>query len=146
MKAARTVWFVIFASMIGPLIAKEVTNSTDIARYVFDYTFVQALMMIVVWSFFFNVRKPVTSAIIFSRHSVRYGMIIGSVGAVNVCLSVMAVSSADNPAYASAVANLSSFFVLLGYAATGRKNDGNVFAGIMMVICAVALIILKAQV
>jgi len=146
MHAARTVWFVIFAAMIGPLIAKEVTNTTDMTHYVFGYTFVQAVMMIVVWSFFFNMRKPVTSAVLLSRHSVRYGLTIGSVGAINVCLSVMAINSADNPAYASAVANLSSFFVLLGYAMTGRKNDGNVVAGISMVICAVALIILKAQI
>lgn len=146
MKAARTVWFVIFSAIVGPLLAKEVTNSTDIGHGIYAYPFVQSLMMVIMWSFFFWARKPVTSAILLSRGAWRYGLMIGCVGAVSVILNVASIYHVDNPAYTAAVSYLNTFFILLAYAAMGRKNDGNVAAGIGMVACAIALIILKAQV
>ena len=146
MKAARTMWFVVFASIVGPLLAKETTNSTDIERGIYGYTFVLALMMVIVWIFFFWVRKPVTTSILFSRNTLRYGLMIGCVNALSSVLSVLAIYRVDNPAYASAVSYLNSIFILLAYILMGRKNDGNVIAGIGMVACAAALIILKAQV
>ena len=146
MKAARTVWFVIFASTVGPLLAKEVTNSTDIVRGLYGYAFVQALMMIIIWTFFFHMKKPLTTAILFSRKIWPYGLMIGCINALSVLLGVIALYHVDNPAYTSAVGFLNSIFILGAYALMGRKNDGNVVAGIGMVVCAALLIVLKAQV
>ncbi len=146
MKAARTIWFVLFASVVGPLLAKETTNSTDIVHGIYGYAFIQALMMIFVWTVFFYVRKPVTSSVLLSRHACRYGLMIGCVNALSNVLGVIALYKVDNPAYTSAVGFLNSVFILLAYAIMGRKNDGNVIAGIGMVACAAFIIILKAQV
>lgn len=146
MKAARAMWFVIFASIIGPLLAKKITNAVDIEQGLYAYTFVQSLMMIIIWTFFLFIRKPITSKILFSRHSCRYGAVLGCISAVSAIVGVLALYSVDNPAYLSAVGYLNSIIILLAYALTGRKNDGNVVAGIGMVICAAALIILKAQI
>jgi len=146
MKAARTVWFTIFASIVGPLLAKEITNSTDIGHGIYAYPFVQALMMVIIWTVFFWARKPVTSSILLARGACRYGLMIGCVGAVSVILNVVSIYHVDNPAYTAAVSYLNTFFILLIYMAMGRKSDGNVAAGIGMVVCAAALILLKAQV
>jgi hypothetical protein len=144
MKAARTAWFVIFAATVGPLLAKETTNSTDITHGLYGYAFVQALMMILVWSFFFWARKPLTSSILLSHQVWRYGLMIGCVNALSVVLAVVALYHVDNPAYTSAVGFLNSIFILAAYALMGRKNDGNVTAGIGMVACAATLIVLKS--
>ncbi len=146
MKTARTVWFVIFAAIVGPLIAKETTNSTDIGYGMYGYPFVQALMMVTLWTLFFHAKKPVTTAVLFSRNVLRYGLLIGSVNSLGMVVGVLALYRVDNPAYTAAVGYLNTFFILLAYAAMGRKNDGNVIAGVGMVVCAAVLIILKAQV
>jgi drug/metabolite transporter (DMT)-like permease len=146
MQAARKIWFVIFAAIVGTVLSKETTNATDIVRGVYGFAFVRALMMVIVWAFFFYARKPVTSSVLFSRDVWRYSLIIGGVNAIGEVLGVLAIYNVDNPAYTAAVGYLNSFFILIAYAVMGRKNDGNVIAGIGMVACAAALIILKAQV
>jgi hypothetical protein len=134
------------AAIIGTVLAKEITNSTDIVHGTYGFVFVRALMMIVVWAFFFHARKPVTSSLLFSRDVWRHSLMIGCVGAIAEVLAVVSFYYVDNPAYTSAVGFLNSIFILLAYAMMGRKNDGNVVAGIGMVVCAAVLIILKAQV
>jgi hypothetical protein len=146
MQTARKVWFVVLAAIIGTALAKEITNATNIEQGMYGYTFVQALMMVIVWTFFFYARKPVTSSVIFSRQALRYGLLIGFVNTLSNVLGVIGIYRVDNPAYISAVGFLNAVFILLAYAVMGRKNDGNVIAGIGMVACAAVLIILKAQV
>ncbi len=150
MKTARTVWFVIFASIVGPLLGKATTNSTDIEHGTYAYPFVQALIMVVIWTFFFSAHAqtrfiPAIPAL--APFAGATASMIGSLsGSFSVILGVLAFYHVDNPAYTSAVGYLNSIFILLAYAVMGRKNDGNVAAGIGMVACAAVLIILKAQV
>ena len=144
MQAIRVIWFVIFAATIGPLIAKSVTLQADIGQGPYAYVFVEALMMMALWAVFFYVRKPIPAAVMFSRHSCVCGLMIGCVMAAMVLLNVLAFYFVDNPAYIPAIKFLDSFLILMVYAATGRKNDGNVWAGLGIVACAAMLIVLKA--
>jgi len=146
MHAVRIIWFVIFAATIGPLIAKSVTLQADIQQGPYAYVFVEALMMMSLWALYFFIRKPIPAAVMFSRHSWQCGMLIGCVMAGMVLLNVLAFYFVDNPAYIPAIKFLDSFLILMVYAATGRKSDGNVWAGLGIVVCAAFLIVLKAQV
>lgn len=146
MEAIRTVWFVIFAATVGTPLAKITTNHAGIESGPYAYTCIQALMMITLWSVYYFVRRPVAAGVLFSRHSCFGGALIGAVSACSVLVAVLAYYHVDNPAYIPAVRYLDSTMILGFYALSGRKIEGNIVAGIGLVVCAAALIVLKAQI
>lgn len=146
MEAVRTIWFVIFAATIGPILAKTVTGYADIGRGPYAYVFIEALMMMGIWGAVFLIRRPIPASVMFSRHSWRGGMIIGSVAAMMILLSTYAYYAVDNPAYIPAIKFLDTIIIMGVYALWGRKNNGNLVAGFGVVACAAALIVLKAQI
>ena len=146
MEAVKAIWFVIFAATTGPLVAKLVTLEADIGQGPYAYVFVEALMMMTLWSVYFIIRKPIPVSVMFSRHSWTRGMTIGCVMAGMVLLNVLAFYKVDNPAYIPAIKFLDSFIILAVYAMAGKPREGNVWSGLGIVACAAALIILKAQV
>ena len=146
MKALRTIWFVIFANIIGPPIIKGALDSADVVQGIYSYPFVEGLMMLSIWSIYLYVRKPMKISVLFSRPVWRGSLLFGTVNAIGMVVVALGFGRADNPAYITALEFLNSFLILLVYTATGRKNDGNIIAGIGMVACAAILIILKAQI
>ncbi|MDB5490437.1 MAG: putative rane protein [Micavibrio sp.] len=146
MGAIRQVWFVIFAATLGAPLAKITTNHAGIESGPYAYTCIQALMMMTLWAVYYAVKKPVAPEVLFSRHSCIGGAIIGTVSVASVLVAVLAYYHVDNPAYIPAVRYLDSTMILGFYALSGRKIEGNVWAGIGLVVCAAALIILKAQI
>lgn len=146
MGAIRQVWFVILAATLGAPLAKITTNHAGIAGGPYAYTCIQALMMMALWGVYYAVKKPVAPGVLFSRHSCIGGAIIGAVAAVSVLVAVLAYYHVDNPAYIPAVRYLDSTMILAFYGMAGRKIEGNVAAGIGLVACAAALIVLKAQI
>jgi hypothetical protein len=146
MKALQKIWFVIFANIIGQPIIKGGLDSTDIIHGIYGYPFVEGLMMLSISTIYLYARKPVTISVLFSRPVWRGSILFGAVNAIGMVAGALGFDHVDNPAYITALELLNSFLILLVYTATGRKNDGNVIAGIGMVACAAVLIILKAQV
>jgi hypothetical protein len=146
MQAVRLVWFVILAAVIGTPLTKILSNHAGIGQGPYAYTFVSALVMLALWSIYFVIRRPIPVNVLFSRHSCIGGMIIGSVSALMVVVSLFGYYHVDNPAYLPAVRYLDSVFILGIYALTGRKSEGNLRAGFGLVACAIALIILKGQI
>ena len=102
--------------------------------------------MLSIWSIYLYVRKPMKISVLFSRPVWRGSLLFGTVNAIGMVVVALGFGRADNPAYITALEFLNSFLILLVYTATGRKNDGNIIAGIGMVACAAILIILKAQI
>lgn len=146
MAAVRALWFVIFAATIGPVLAKLVTMQADIAQGPYAYVFVEGLMMLTLWSVFFIVRRPVPVSVMFARETWTRGMMVGCVMAAMVLVNVIAFYHIDNPAYIPAIKFLDTVIILAVYAATRRKAEGNLWAGLGVVFCAAALVVLKAQV
>lgn len=146
MNAARIVWFVIFAAIVGPPIGKKALNLADNSSGVYAFVFFQALFMLSIWAFYYWLRKPVTSSLMRTPHAWRNGIGIGVLSGLSVILGVFALYYVDNPAYATAVSFLNAIMILGVYSILGRKNDGNIAAGIGMVICAAMLIILKSHI
>lgn len=145
MEAAHAVWFVIFAAIVGPPLGKKILDlgTTD---SIYAYVFFQALFMLMIWSAYYRMRRPIHPSTFFARHAWFNGTGIGLISGFAVMLGCAALYFVDNPAFATAISFLNALMILGVYRLMGRKSDGNVKAGIGMVLCAAALIILKSYI
>jgi hypothetical protein len=134
MAAARAVWFTVFANVVGPVLTKKVVDAAGIPYGIYAFPFVQALMMLAFLWIFFRVKKRLKPPDLFAPRVWRIGLALGAVNSLAVV-----------PAYTTALGFLNVFFILIAYKVMGRKNDGNVTAGLGMVACAAVLIILKSR-
>jgi len=146
MQTLRTVWFVIFAAVAGPLLTKLVTFHADMKQAIYAYVFFQGLMMMALWLVFLLIRKPVPLSDFFARRTWQPGLLIGLVAAGMILTKFTSFYFVDNPAYIPAMIALDSVIILLVYRLWGKRSEGDVRSGLGIVACAIALIILKAQV
>jgi hypothetical protein len=146
MATLRTIWFVIFAATVGPLLTKLTTFHADMKQAIYAYVFFQALMMMALWLGYLFIKKPVPLTTFFARRAWQDGLLIGSVSAFMVLTKFTSFYYVDNPAYIPAITALDSVIILLIYKVSGRKIEGDIVSGLGIVVCAAALIILKAQV
>jgi len=144
-KALRVIWFVLFANVAGSLSTKIITRYAGIEQGISAYIFCEALIMIAMWLIYYAIKKPVPARIMFGWPSIKAGLIVGSVAGFAIAATVYAVYHIDNPAYVSAVRYLDAVMIFFYYRATGRPNHGHVWAGLGIVACAAALVVLKAQ-
>jgi hypothetical protein len=141
---AKALWFVIFASVVGPIAIKLVTEQTTIERGPYAMIFVEGLLMMSMWAVFYAVRRPIPWADLTSFHSIKTGVMVGFCSATMMFLNINAFFTVDNPAYLTAVKFLDSVIILLLYILTKRKDDSDIIAGLGVVACAAALVILKS--
>ncbi len=146
MRALRMIWFVLLAAVVGPLLTKKATLHAPLAKGPASYVFVEALSMMTLWLLYYAVKKPVSRAAFFEKQAWQGGIIVGSAMVLMVALDIMAYYYVDNPAYVSALNLLDSVLILLFYRFIKHKDKGNIRAGLGVVACAIALIILKAGV
>jgi hypothetical protein len=146
MQTLRFVWFVIFAATVGPMLSKLMMFHATREQAVFIGVSIQSIMMMSLMMLFIIIRKPVPVSDLFVRDTWQKGLIVGATGGAGVLLKYVSFYYVDNPAYVPAIMALDSVMILLFYKATGRKIEGDIFAGLGIVFCAAALIILKAQV
>ncbi|MDE2029592.1 MAG: hypothetical protein KGI97_03405 [Alphaproteobacteria bacterium] len=143
-QALRTVWFVLFASIVGSVSTKYITMQADIGQGVYAYVFVEAVIMIAMWLAYYAVKRPVPPRAMFGGAAIKAGFGVGLPAAFAIAATVYAVYNVDNPAYVSAVRYLDSVLILLAYRAMGRPATGRIWAGLGVVACAAALIVLKS--
>ncbi|MEM7679835.1 MAG: hypothetical protein AAF182_02395 [Pseudomonadota bacterium] len=144
MRAVRAIWFVIFAAVVGSLNAKFITTQANIDQGPYAYVFVEGLMMIALWALYLVIRKPVPLSTYINAW--RDGLTIGFFTAMTVLMSVTAFFYVDNPAYIPAIKALDAVIILFIYRLWQQKAQGDLKAGLGIVACAVALIVLKAQI
>jgi hypothetical protein len=146
MQTLRDIWFVIFAATAGPILTKLVTFTADMNEARYAYVFFQALMMMVLWLVYLALRNPVPVKTFFARSTWQRGLLIGACGAGAVLLKFTSFYYVDNPAYIPAIIALDSVIILGFYKARGWPIEGDIRSGLGIVACAIALIILKAQI
>lgn len=146
MNALKTIWFVLFAAVTGPMITKMITHHADMKEAIYSYVFFQGLMMMTLWLAFLLIRRPVALSNFFAPAIAVRGLMIGCMSAGMVLLKFTSFYFVDNPAYIPAMIALDSVIILGVYKALGWKAEGDVRSGLAVVACVVALIILKAQV
>jgi hypothetical protein len=142
-EAVKLIWFVVAAAVIGPILAKLVTQNADFQQGVFAYVFFEALMMVSFWLVYYHVRKPVLKDPLFARSSAKKGLAVGVLGALTVVSSVAAIALVDNPGLISAIKLTDTIIILGVYRAIGRNDGSDVWAGLGIVACAAMVIAFK---
>lgn len=142
--AVRMIWFVIFASVVGPMAAKLVMGQSTFAQGPFAYVFFEALAMIAMWSVYYAIKKPVTRTMLVNKDAVRGGFTVGIFSFLMVASNVAALQLVDNPGLLPAVKFTDTFIILMYYKFINRKEQSDVIAGLGIVACAAVIIILKS--
>jgi hypothetical protein len=145
-RGVRLVWFVIFAACVGPIIEKVSLGYAPGRAAPFAFMFFQGLFMLGFWWIYFVIRRPISARELLSSRSVRTGASIGAVATAVLYLKTAAMVHVEQPAFLSVLLFTDALWILLIYRLTGRHDPSNIWAGLGIVGCAIALILVKTQV
>lgn len=143
-EAIRMIWFVLFAAVVGPLMYKTVTSYTTIEQGPFAFVLFEGIVMVTVWSVFYAVKKPVPASVLFGKDSLKAGAMVGAAMCVVSLSKFAAMHYVDNPGLVPAVKYLDAIIVMAYYKMIGRVEKADVAAGLGIVACAAAIILLKS--
>lgn len=141
---AKQIWPVIFAACTGGIFTKLALNHADPAQAIFATIFVQSLMMIAMLATYSLICRPVSLAVMTSRNTIKTSLVMGVVSSLPIFLKTKALQLADNPGLVSMILITDSLWVLLVYRLMGKRENGNLWAGIGIVTSAALLIIIKS--
>ncbi len=134
----------LFAACVGPTFNKLALHQAPSGQAVLSYIVIQGFFMLGFWSLYAIIRKPISYPVLFSPHNIKAGLIVGLFSTAMLILKMQAVYLADNPAYVSILMYTDALWIILIYKAIGRKETGNIWAGLGIVASAVLLIIFKS--
>ncbi len=143
-QAIRMIWFVLFAAVVGPLMYKLVTKYATIEQGPFAFVLFESLVMVSVWSVFYAVKKPVPASVLFSRESLKGGAMVGAAMSVVSLTKFAAMHYVDNPGLVPAVKYIDAIIIMAYYRAIGKVEKADVVAGLGIVFCAMAIIVLRS--
>lgn len=143
-QAVRIVWFIIIASVVAPITAKLVMDQASFSQGPFAYVFFEALAMMMMWMIYYAIRRPVPVREMFCLKAAKGGFMVGAFSALMVAANVTAIDLVDNPGLVPAIKFTDAFIILLYYKYIGHRETSDVKAGIGIVACAAAIIVLKS--
>ncbi len=143
-QAVRLIWFVIFASVAGPLAAKLMMNHASSSQGPFAYVLFEALVMIAMWSVYYVVRPPVPLRELITREAAKGGFMVAVFCSLMAASNVAAIQIVDNPGLIPAIKFTDTMIILLYYRLIRHKEKGDVLSGLGIVACAAVIIALKA--
>lgn len=143
-EAVRMIWFVLFAAIVGPLMYKMVTAHTTIEQGPFAFVLFESFVMVSVWCVYYSIKKPIPASVLFSKQSLQGGAMIGAAMCVVSLSKFAAMHYVDNPGLVPAVKYLDAIIIMAYYRAIGRTEKADVLAGLGIVGCAAAIIVLKS--
>lgn len=144
--AFRLLWFVICASIVGPILLKLITQQVSIEKGPFAFVFCEALFMVTCWIIWYAVRRPVPKEVLFSKKAAKAGILVGFISGGMVASNFAAMMYVDNPALVPAVKFTDTIIILIAYKLTGRKEEADVVSGLGIIVCAAVIILLKSMV
>ncbi len=142
----RLIWFVIFAACVGPLLEKMTLGQAPSAQAPYAFVFIQACFMIGFWLIFLWIRKPISFSTLTSSLSLRTGIVIGLCSALAVTLRFMGLQEVEHPAYLSVLLFTDALWIVLFHRLIGWNDGSNIKAGLGIVFCAIALVIVKSPI
>lgn len=144
MRGFRLVWFVVIAAALGPLVDKLALGYAPAAKAPFAYMFTQGMFMLWFWLAYTAIKKPVTKTIFFSKEAVRGGLAIGVVACIKLGLKFEALIHCEHPALLSVILFTDALWIICYYRLTGREDHSKIWAGLGLVGCAAALVLVKS--
>ena len=143
-RGLQLVWFVLFAAAIGPLVEKISMGDTPKLQTPFAMTFIQAIMMLGFWAVFAIIKRPIKVEVFMLPTSWKTGLMISCFMTVVLCARFAALQYVEHPAFLSVILFTDALWILLYYRLTGRKDDSKIWAGLGIVGCAAALVLVKS--
>ena len=143
-QAIRMIWFVLFAAVVGPLMYKLVTKYATIEQGPFAFVLFESLVMVSIWAIFYAVKRPVPTSVLFSKESLKGGAMVGAAMTMVSLTKFAAMHSVDNPGLVPAVKYIDAIIIMAYYRMIGKVEKADVIAGLGIVGCAVAIIILRS--
>ncbi|MGE3623078.1 MAG: hypothetical protein AB7H77_04290 [Bdellovibrionales bacterium] len=144
-QAVRLLWFVMLASAMDPIATKLILHSAGAAKQApFAYVFVEAVLMLVLWSGYGAVKKPVALSAFVSPTVIKAGLMIGALNATRLILQNFAYMDVENPTYLRVMMFTDALWIILIYKLVGRREEANVKAGLGIVAAAAGLVLLKS--
>jgi uncharacterized membrane protein len=143
-QGVQLIWPVITAACIGPVFSKIALTHAEAVQAPYAYMFCQSVLTVIFLGGYYAIKKPVTRAVMLSANTLQPAMILGVISAITVFLKTKALQLVDNPGLVSMIFFTDALWVLLVYKLIGRKESGNVLAGLGIVACAVVLILIKS--
>lgn len=143
-QAVRMIWFVLFAAVVGPLMYKAVTKYVSIEQGAFAFVLFESFVMVSIWSVFYAVKRPVPKEVLFSKESLRGGIMVGAAMCLVSLSKFAAMHSVDNPGLVPAVKYLDALIIMAYYRAIGRTEKADVVAGLGIVACATIIILARS--
>lgn len=154
LKGIKLIWFVVLAAAIGPLIDKLALNvavsggagetTTNSNQAPFAFMFTQGLIMLILWTSFSLIKKPISRQVFLAKESVKAGLAIGVVATIKLALKFQALVYCEHPALLSVILFTDALWIILYYRLTGREDHSKIWAGLGLVGCAAALILVKS--
>ena len=142
-KGIKLIWPVIAGACIGPVLSKGALLHATPEQGVFAFICIEAGLMLIWMSVYYRVKKPIAANVLFSRNSLKTGIVIGLSWAVIIGMKTKAIQLVDNPGIVAVVFFTDVLWVMLFYKLIGRKEEGNIWIGLGIVACAVALLLLQ---
>lgn len=154
--AFRMLWPTFAAATVGVILMKLVLESAQNSgqghQAAISYAFVESLIMMSYWGAFSLYRRArgshqastITIKDLTAPVTLKASLAIGLVMLGVLYLRSEALLITENPAYLTVLAHTDVLWIILAYRLTGRKETSNVRAGLGIVACAVALIVLKS--
>ncbi len=144
LQALRLVWFVLFAAIIGPLIDKVALGHAAAKEAPVAFACVQGFFMIICWGLYATIKKPLTLTEFFKPATFKPAMIAGIGSFVFLYLRFEALRLCEHPALLTVILMTDALWILLFYRIMGRKDNSNIWAGLGIVGCAIALALVKS--
>jgi hypothetical protein len=143
-RGLQLVWFVLLAAAIGPLVEKISMGDEPSIKAPFAMTFIQAVMMLGFWAIFAAVKRPITFKTFTLPTSWKTGLMISTFMTVVLCSRFAALQYVEHPAFLSVILFTDSLWILLYYRLIGRNDGSKIWAGLGIVGCAAALVLVKS--
>ncbi len=140
----RLLWFVLCAVAIGPILDKLSIGASNTKSSPYAFTFVQAIFMMLLWLGYNLKTRALKWAEFIAPHTIKAGIGVGVFVGTATILRSIAYGIVENPAYLTVVMFTDALWVLLIYKFIGRKEDSDIWAGVGIVFCAMALILIKS--
>lgn len=144
MRGIKLIWPVIFAACIGPVLTKLALRHTTPQQAIYAFMLLQSLMMVGCLGGFLIVKKPVARNIVLSARPILTGLLVGIVMCFMLYFKIRALQLVDNPAFVTMVFFTDALWILLVYKVIGRREKGNVIAGLGIVACAALIVLVKS--
>ena len=144
LEGLRLVWFVLFAAIIGPLIDKLALGHAAAKEAPMAFACVQGFFMLIFWGLYAKLKNPLPVSEFIKSTTYKPALLAGVGSSIFLYFRFEALRLCEHPALLTVILMTDALWILLFYRAIGHKDNSNIWAGLGIVGCAIALVLVKS--